>query len=87
MTRGSNTNNVAEAGIRVLKEIVFGRVKAYNLIQMFHFITTTMEIYYSNRLLDIAHSRYRPGMPFSCNSCCLCFKTTLMLIKQGPPPV
>ena len=61
MTRGSNTNNVAEAGIRVLKEIVFGRVKAYNLIQMFHFITTTMEIYYSNRLLDIAHSRYRPG--------------------------
>ena len=61
MTRGSNTNNYAEASIRVLKEIVFGRVKAYNLIQMFSFITSTMEIYYSNRLLDIAHSRYRPG--------------------------
>lgn len=61
MTRGNDTNNYAEAGIRVLKEIVFGRVKAYNLLQMFDFVTTTMEIYYSTRLLDIAHSRYRPG--------------------------
>ena len=61
MTRGNHTNNYAEASIRVLKEIVFGRVKAYNLIQMFDFVTTTMEMYYSNRLLDIAHSRYRPG--------------------------
>ena len=45
MTRGNNTNNYAEASIRVLKEIVFGRVKAYNLIQMFDFVVTTMEIY------------------------------------------
>ena len=61
MTRGNNTNNYAEASIHVLKEIVCGRVKAYNLIQMFDFVATTMEMYYSNRLLDIAHSRYRPG--------------------------
>ena len=62
ITRGNNTNNYAEAAMRVLKEMIFGRVKAYNLIQMFQFITTTMESYYSNRLLDIAHSRYRPGL-------------------------
>ena len=55
ITRGNNTNNYAEAGMRVLKEIVFGRVKAYNLVQMFEFITVTMEMYYTNRLLDIAH--------------------------------
>ena len=61
MTCGNNTNNYAEASIRVLKEIVFGRVKAYNLIQMFDFVAITMEMYYSNRLLDIAHSWYRPG--------------------------
>ena len=61
MTRGNNTNNYAEAGMRIIKELVFGRVKAYNLIQMFQFITTTMEMYYMNRLFDIAHSRYRPG--------------------------
>ena len=59
MTRGNNTNNYAEAGIRVLKEIIFGRVKAYILIQ---FITITMEAYFKNRLLDIAHSRFRPGV-------------------------
>ena len=61
-TRGNNTNNYAEAGIRVLKEIIFGRVKAYNLVQMFEFVTVTMDMYYANRLLDIAHSRYKPGL-------------------------
>lgn len=58
----NHTNNYAEAGIRVLKELVFGRVKAYNLIQMFNFIIDTMEKYYQNRLLDMAHSRNRPGI-------------------------
>ena len=38
----------------------FGRIKAYNLIQMF---TNTMEKYFINRYLDMAHSRYRPGIP------------------------
>ena len=48
--------------MRMLKEIIFGRVKAYNLIQMFQFVTTTMEAHFTNRLLDFAHSRYRPGV-------------------------
>ena len=39
--RHNHTNNYAEAGIRILKEIVFGRLKAYNLVQMFEFITIT----------------------------------------------
>ena len=60
--RGNHTNNYAKGGIRIIKEIVFDRVKAYNLIQMFQFITPTMEQYFCNRLLDIAHSRYRPGI-------------------------
>ena len=33
--RGISTNNYAESGIRILKDIVFQRVKAYNLIQLF----------------------------------------------------
>ena len=52
----------AEAGIRVLKDIIFGRVKSYNLIQMFDFMEK-----YVNRLLDIASSRYRPGIAL--NNC------------------
>lgn len=59
--RHNHTNNYAESGIRVLKEIIFGRLKAYNLIQMFDFFTVTMEKYYTSRLLDLAHSRFRPG--------------------------
>ena len=31
-------------------------------MQMFQFVTTTMEAYFTNRLLDLAHSRYRPGV-------------------------
>ena len=55
--QGNHTNNYAEAGMRILKELVFSRVKAYNLVQMFHFITETMERYYQSKLLSVAHSR------------------------------
>ncbi len=36
MTRGNNTNNLSEAGIKIIKELIFGRIKAYNLIQCFN---------------------------------------------------
>ena len=54
--RGNHTNNVAEAGIRIVKEIVFGRIKAYNIVQMFQFVTDAMELYYKRHLLCIAHN-------------------------------
>ena len=57
LVRGNHTNNYAEAGMRILKELVFSRIKAYNIIQMFHFITETMERYYQSKLLSVAHSR------------------------------
>ena len=55
--RGNTTNNYSETGIRILKDIVFRRIKAYNLIQVFDFITVTFESYYKARLLAIAHNR------------------------------
>ena len=55
--RGINTNNYAESGIRILKDIVFRRIKAYNLIQLFDFLTVTFELYYEHRLLAVAHNR------------------------------
>lgn len=58
LVRGNHTNNVAEAGIRILKDIVFGRVKAYNIVQMFQFVTDAMELYYKRRLLSVAHNRF-----------------------------
>ena len=55
--RGINTNNYAESGIRILKDIVFKRVKAYNLLQLFNFITVTFDLYYKRRLLAVAYNR------------------------------
>ena len=55
--RGIDTNNYAESGIRILKDIVFKRIKAYNLIQLFEFLTITFEAYYERRLLAIAYNR------------------------------
>ena len=34
--RGNNTNNISEAGVRILKEIVLSRVKAYILLNYFN---------------------------------------------------
>lgn len=41
----------------ILKNIVFRRVKVYNLIQLFEFLTVTFEHYYERRLLAVAHNR------------------------------
>ena len=57
LLRGNHTNNFAEAGIKILKEIVFSRVKAYNLVQIFHFLTDTMEAYYCRKLLSVSNNR------------------------------
>ena len=56
--RGNHTNNYSEAGMKILKELIFSRVKAYNLIQMFHFVTDALELYYQRKLLSIAHCRF-----------------------------
>jgi len=58
LVRGNHTNNIAEAGICILKEIVFGRIKAYNLAQMFQFGTDAMELYHKRCLLSVAHNRF-----------------------------
>ena len=40
--RGYHTNNYSETGIHILKDIVFRTIKAYNLIQVFEFLTMLM---------------------------------------------
>jgi hypothetical protein len=57
LIQGNNTNNYAEAGIRIIKDQVFSRIKAYNLVQMFSFITKSMEIYYQRKLLNVSNNR------------------------------
>ncbi len=57
LVRGIHTNNYSEAGIKILKELVFARVKAFNLIEMVSFVIDTMELYYQRRLIHLANNR------------------------------
>jgi len=57
MIRGNNTNNYAEAGIKVLKEQVFSKIKTYSLIEMVSFIVDVMEMYHQRRLLHLANNQ------------------------------
>ena len=55
--RGKHINNYSEISVRILKDRVFERTRAYNLVQLFQFLSTTLELYFEMRLLNIAHNR------------------------------
>ena len=55
--RGNNTNNFCEAAMRVLKEQVLARTKAFNVQQLVDFIVVRMEAYYQRRCMDVANNR------------------------------
>ena len=57
-TRGNNTNNFSEAAMRVLKDSVFKRMKAYNVSQLLDFLSSRLSCYYEQRLLDVANNRF-----------------------------
>jgi len=57
VTRGNNTNNYVEACIRILKEIILNRTKAYNVVALVEFICFVWEDYFILRILDHAHNR------------------------------
>lgn len=61
-TQGHNTNNFSEAVMRILKDKIFCRVKAFNLSQMVDFILTKFVQYYKIRLLDAASNRLRTNI-------------------------
>ncbi|KAF3851917.1 hypothetical protein F7725_005272, partial [Dissostichus mawsoni] len=58
LTRGNNTNNFAEAAMRVLKDKILQRTKAFNLPQLFDLLTSRLETYYEARIVDVALGRW-----------------------------
>ncbi len=48
--------NFSEAGMKILKELIFSRVKAYNMVQVFQFLSETLESYYCRRLLCVSNT-------------------------------
>ena len=64
--RGNNTNTFVEAAMRVLKDKVCYRVRAFNVIQLLDFILTRYESYYERRLIDIANNRLDVALSKRC---------------------
>ncbi|KAK3916595.1 Photosystem II reaction center Psb28 protein [Frankliniella fusca] len=57
ISRGHNTNNYAEATIRILKDVILTRTKAFNVTAMVEFIAHIWEAYFESRLLRYAYGR------------------------------
>nr|XP_050030143.1 uncharacterized protein LOC126526279 [Dermacentor andersoni] len=57
ITRGHNTNNFAEASIRILKDILLSRTKAFNAVALVESIAEVWELYFKSRILKHAHNR------------------------------
>ena len=66
-TKGNNTNNMVESVFRVLKDKVFDRTRAYNVPQLFSFVTDSVDSYFSSKILTFLsgkidqRSRYQPS--------------------------
>ena len=57
-TRDNNTNNYAEAAMRVLKDNILQRTKAFNPSQLFDLLTSRLDTYYEARITDVAFGRW-----------------------------
>jgi len=55
--RGHHTNNYCEASVRLYKDVILSRCKAYNLVTLVDFTCRNVEEYYVRWLLKFAHSR------------------------------
>lgn len=55
--RGNNTNNFCEAAIRVLKDKILERTKAFSIPQLADYMSTFLEDYYEQKLIDVANGR------------------------------
>ncbi|KAH8027397.1 hypothetical protein HPB51_005225 [Rhipicephalus microplus] len=57
LTRGHNTNNFAEATIRVLKDIILNRVEAFNAVALLDSVALVWEKHFESHILRHAYSR------------------------------
>lgn len=57
LTRGNNTNNITEASIRILKDVILQRCKAFNACALVDFMTSIFENYFMRRIVSYANTR------------------------------
>lgn len=59
LTRGHDTNNYNEVGTKIIKEEIMNRLKAFNVVQLFDFMTTSYDAYYKRKTADCLNNRMR----------------------------
>ncbi|XP_023311650.1 uncharacterized protein LOC111692125 isoform X2 [Anoplophora glabripennis] len=57
LMKNNHTNNYSESTIRQIKDKIFSRIKAFNLMQMVDFMLTKFEDYTERKLLDATSNR------------------------------
>ena len=64
-----HTNNHVESAFRILKVVILGRTRAYNISHLIEFVAYRMDLYYARRFIDVANGRHdltnRPRQPES----------------------
>ncbi|KAK3923362.1 Protein N-lysine methyltransferase METTL21A [Frankliniella fusca] len=95
ISRGHNTNNYAEATIRILKDIILTRTKAFNVTAMVEFVAHIWEPYFESRLLRYAYGRVSSPllrfeelssrMPEGAFERVVCVEGTLYNVPSGNP--
>ena len=53
-------SNYSEASMCILKDHIFKRTRAYNIVLMFYYLSITLELYFEKQLLDTAHNHPSP---------------------------
>ncbi|KAJ8913145.1 hypothetical protein NQ315_006063, partial [Exocentrus adspersus] len=57
LTRNNNTNNFSEATVRIIKDVVLGRSKAFNVVALVDFLVVVFDEYLQKRILSYAYNR------------------------------
>jgi hypothetical protein len=57
LTRNNNTNNYSESSIRILKDVILNRTKAFNVVALIIFFIDVWDPYFVGRLSKLAFGR------------------------------
>jgi len=57
MTRNNHTNNYSESSIKLLKDKILKRTKAFSVVQLFDILTKIFDSFYERKLIDIVNNR------------------------------
>lgn len=79
ITRGHNTNNIIEVSIRILKDFVLQRCKAFNAVSLSCFITHSLEEFYKQKCILYANGR---GFKLDLYFKKFCYKASLLNVTK-----